>query len=199
MPANLLRILILFPLLSSLLQAQPSAGAQIVAPSQGDVVRGVVQVTGSAASEGFVSFELAYAFENSTAPNWFEISSASQPVSSDVLGSWDTTTITDGDYSLKLTVQLKDGSRQEALVQHVLVRNYTSSDGPSGSVLDSQATSGTGSGPSAGTSTQPSIEENPAALPQEELLHTMTVGLASGIGVIVLVGIYFWLRRLSRR
>lgn len=199
MPANFLRILVLFPLLSSLLQTQPSAGVLIGEPSQGDIVRGVVQVIGNASVEGFVSYDLVYAFENSAAPNWFAISNGNQTVNGGVLGSWDTTTITDGDYSLKLIVHLQGGSQQESLIQHVLVRNYTASDGSAGSTEISPALNGNGEAQGAGTSTQPDIKGNPAALPQGELLHAITLGLVGGIGVIVLVGIYFWLRRLSRR
>lgn len=42
-----------------------------------------------------------------------------------LLAVWDTTTISDGDYQLRLTVHYKDDSVVESVVRRVLVRNYT--------------------------------------------------------------------------
>jgi hypothetical protein len=41
------------------------------------------------------------------------------------LGTWDTTTLTDGDYNMRLRAFLLDGSVQETIVDDLRVRNYT--------------------------------------------------------------------------
>lgn len=197
MSANLLRFLVLIPILGSYLQAQTPAEALISQPKQGEVVQGVVQVTGTASATGFAGYDLAFAFENSASQNWFSISSSNQPVNNDVLGSWDTTTITDGDYSLKLTIRLQDGTQQEAIVQHVLVRNYTAGSSANNSM---NATPDANQGDKqAANDLQPAITANDAALAQTELLRSIYLGLAVGLGVVVVLAIYLWLRRLLRR
>ena len=48
----------------------------------------------------------------------------SQPVIEAELGTWDTSILTDGDYALRLQVNLLDGTVQEKIVSGLRVRNY---------------------------------------------------------------------------
>jgi len=80
MYAMLARLLIILPVLGSVFQAQQTPGVLMTQPVQGESVRGVVQVMGSAVGEGFSSYDLVYSFENSESPNWFSITSANQTV-----------------------------------------------------------------------------------------------------------------------
>jgi len=67
MYAILARLLIILPVLGSVFQAQQTPGVLMTQPVQGESVRGVVQVMGSAVGEGFSSYDLVYSFENSEA------------------------------------------------------------------------------------------------------------------------------------
>lgn len=106
-------------------QAQDGEQLTISAPLEAQFVQGVVTVTGSVTVLGFSSYELSFAYENDPTQTWFELTSSSQPVFEGELGSWDTTTLTDGDYTLRLRVYLLDGTVQETTVSGLRVRNYT--------------------------------------------------------------------------
>lgn len=197
---NLFRVLILLPVFGFIFQPHLAGGENsIQQPASGEVVRGVVQVTGTAAGTGFASYNLAYSFENSDSTNWFPIAAGSQPVNSAILGTWDTTTITDGNYSLKLTVNDQKGNPQEIITQNVLVRNYLSSNttGTSASLsAGSPEAQGQGMPVSTNTGQTP---ENPASLQQSELRQAVISGGWVGVGLITLIGVYTLVRRASRR
>lgn len=190
-----LRLFLLVPFLGIMLQPQlQTVDVNIDSPSSGEVVQGIVQVTGTAAGAGFNSFELGYTFESANATNWFSIASGSQPVSNSILGSWDTTTITDGDYSLKLTVHFTDGTQQEVIIQHILVRNYTSAG--SNSTPSGMNTAGESSQLSSPGTASPSI--NSAALQAIDLEKSVFIGAIAGTSLVVLVGVYAAIRRWIR-
>lgn len=76
--------------------------AEITAPGSGEMVSGNFGITGTAQDENFLSYTVEYAIE---ADSWEEIGGlAVEPVTNDVLRSWNTTTLRDGACSLKLTV-----------------------------------------------------------------------------------------------
>ena len=199
MYAILARLLIILPVLGSVFQAQQTPAVLMTQPVQGESVRGVVQVMGSAVGEGFSSYDLVYSFENSETPNWFSITSANQTVENGVLGHWDTTTITDGDYSLKLVVHWQDGSQQEVILQHILVRNYTASADTSSDGTPRVEITPESSRQAEGGLLQASTSSNPASLTIEELRKTIYLGAGFGVGLILLVGVYVLARHLSRR
>lgn len=195
---NFLRVFALLPLLGFLFQPNQQVGElSILSPGSGEVVRGVVQVTGSTGTNSFASYNLAYAYESSDTTNWFPIAAASQPVNSGILGSWDTSTITDGNYSLRLVVIQQDGSQNEILTKNVQVRNYTSPETTAGT--GSTITEVPGQTQQTGPDEKALSEPNPASLEQIELKQAVIKGLAFGGGIIVLLGIYVLIRRASRR
>ena len=106
----------LLPILFLLLAAQDSASVAITSPAAGDVLRGQVNIIGSTNAPNFVSAELDFAYAADATGTWFPIQTLSQPVFDSPLYTWDTTSITDGDYILRLRVFLADGSSQEVTV-----------------------------------------------------------------------------------
>lgn len=105
----------------------------ISSPQTGDVIRGQVQIAGNMTVQNFSSAELAfsYAIPEGGASNsadrfaWFAIQTFPQPVAGLALAVWDTTSLTDGDYTLRLRVFLQDGSFQDAIVSDLKIRNDT--------------------------------------------------------------------------
>lgn len=101
----------------------------ISSPQAGETLRGQVEIMGNWDAPNFSSAELAfsYASPNENAANladtWFNIQTFSQPVEGAVIAVWDTTLLTDGDYTLRLHVHLLDGSFQDVLVQDLKIRN----------------------------------------------------------------------------
>jgi len=106
-------------------QAQEGEQLAISSPVEGQILQGLVTVSGSVTVLGFEKYELSFAYQDDLTQTWFELASSSLPVFEGELGSWDTTTLTDGDYILRLRAFFLDGSVQETTVSGLRVRNYT--------------------------------------------------------------------------
>jgi hypothetical protein len=122
------RLLVLFLLIAILphpVQAQEGAQLDISSPSEGQIVQGMVVVSGSVTVLGFSSYELSFAYNDDPTQTWFILTTSSLPVFESELGTWDTTTLTDGDYTLRLRIFLLDGTVRETIVSGLRVRNYT--------------------------------------------------------------------------
>ena len=123
------RIFLIFGLVffsfSQPILAQDEDQPTISYPIEAQIVQGVITISGSVTVLGFSSYELSFAYENDPTQTWFVLSSSSLPVFEGELDIWDTTTLTDGDYSLRLQVFLLDGTTQETMVSGLRVRNYT--------------------------------------------------------------------------
>ena len=118
----ILLVIFLFP---QPVLAQEGADLAISSPEADQIVQGLVIVSGTVTVLGFSSYELSFAYKDDPTETWFTLQNSSLPVFEGELGAWDTTTLTDGDYSLRLRVFLLDGSAQETIVTDLRVRNYT--------------------------------------------------------------------------
>ncbi len=72
-------------------------------PAAQGCVEGIVDVVGTARGASFSSYRLEYS-SNGSDP-WMLISESGSTVSGDTLGTWDTTSLSEGYYTLRLTVQ----------------------------------------------------------------------------------------------
>lgn len=112
-----------FVFLLFLIQDSP---AGISSPQNGEELRGQVQIAGNMTVPNFSLAELAFKYSaSSPADNWFTIQTFSQPVAGPVLAVWDTTTLTDGDYNLRLRIFLLDGTFQDVIISDLKIRNDT--------------------------------------------------------------------------
>jgi len=102
---------------------QPQAAiAVITSPEPFAVLRGQVPISGTALHPQFQRYELYYRLE--PGENWIFIGDAHfQPVDRGLLGTWPTTSLPDGTYSLRLRVVRLDGNYDEGVVRQVLVAN----------------------------------------------------------------------------
>ncbi len=99
--------------------------AVISSPTGGEALQGSVTISGTTAVEGFDYAELSFGYADDPTGTWFLIAEMGDPVEEDVLAQWDTTTITDGVYTLRLVVE-REGDPLTATVTGLRVRNYTS-------------------------------------------------------------------------
>lgn len=106
-------------------QAQGGSDLNITSPQEGQIVQGLVSVKGSATLTGFSSYELAFAYSDDPTNTWFILQNSSLSVFEGELGTWDTTTLTDGNYTLRLRAFLLDGTTKDVMVASLRVRNYT--------------------------------------------------------------------------
>lgn len=119
---------ILFTLLVILIQETP---VNISAPQAGETLRGQVEIIGNMDVPNFLSAELTFTYAVNVADTlrsnsgqaWFSIRTFPQPVVGTTIAIWDTTSLTDGDYSLRLRVFFQDGSFQDALISGLKIRN----------------------------------------------------------------------------
>lgn len=97
----------------------------ITSPQPGEILRGQVEIIGNMDIPGYSSSELAFSYASNPADRsaWFTIQTFSQPVGNTAIATWDTTSLTDGDYILHLRVFLQDGSSQDVAVSDLKIRN----------------------------------------------------------------------------
>jgi hypothetical protein len=116
-------------LLSLFLLASPSyrvlaQQSGITEPKPGSTVAGVVQIKGTAVHPQFQRYELYFSPEPVTNSSWVFIGEAHRtPVVNGVLGAWDSRSVPDGRYSLRLRVVRRDGNYDEFFSRHLLVSN----------------------------------------------------------------------------
>lgn len=104
--------------------ATAQAGStEIVTPTQGETLFGLVTITGTAANPNFVRYRLEYAPEQDPNPVWTQIAEVTQQVNSGILANWDTTALAAGSYQLRLRVVLRDGTVLQDLVNGLIVNN----------------------------------------------------------------------------
>jgi hypothetical protein len=81
----------------------PASGG-ISSPENGAVLSGVVEIRGTALS----AWDLSFSYMNDSTGTWFPLAHSADPVSAGTLATWDTTTISDGLYVLRLHVSAAD-------------------------------------------------------------------------------------------
>jgi hypothetical protein len=99
-----------------LIAAQDTPPVAITSPLPDELLRGQVTITGRVDLPSFLAAQLDFAYASNPTDTWFNIQTYLQPMTDSTLAVWDTTSITDGDYMLRLRVNLEDGSVQEVTV-----------------------------------------------------------------------------------
>ena len=188
---------------------QEGTAAQVAAPGladpqAGQTLQGVVTITGTTALDGFLTAELAFAYANNPAGNWFALATALPAVVDGPLATWDTTVITDGFYTLRLRVYRSDGTSVDVLAENLWVRNYTP-DTPTPTltptatvvvvteIIPTETPTPTVTPSPYPTPTQ--LPTNPAVLPAGKVYLSLGYGALGILGAFLLAGIYLLIRR----
>jgi hypothetical protein len=181
----------------------------IRAPQNGQALQGIVAITGNSAVANFQSAEIAFAYHDNPTQTWFQIYSSSEAIAENTLAQWDTTTITDGVYDLRLVVTLQDGSQDVFNVSSMRVRNYTPIETATPTPVTPTATPEPGDTPipsATPTATQTSIPPTPTKLPanpaeisRQDLALTFVKGALAVLGLFALMGIYAGIKQIRRR
>jgi hypothetical protein len=187
---------------TALAQAEPAV--EIAAPRDGDVLTGVVEIRGTVSTPFFFSASLGFTYPEVTVDQWFPIAEIVQSTSNSVLAVWDTTTISDGEYSIRLRLKGADGTVRDQVIR-VQVRNYTSPPTPTPSpeptaeavlhVETPVVVAATPTLPRPPIETPTSFPPNPAGLTNTDLL----TGLARGGSAILAVFLLWGAATLRRR
>ena len=201
-----MKLRFLIPLILLLIAAQDTPPITLTSPKTGDILRGQVTITGTTEVLDFVSAQLDFAYASNPTGNWFALQTLSQPAQDSALFSWDTTSITDGDYVLRLQVFLTDGTSQEVMVP-VRIQNdtpiptatamptatleeFVSVQMPTPFLLAASATPTEVPRP-----TPTPLSPNPVALSKNEIYASLGRGALVMLGLFVFSGIALRLRR----
>ena len=193
------------------------AVALITSPTQAQVVTGSVNITGTAAHPQFARYEVAFAYDPNPTDTWFEVQPPStHQVTDGILAVWNTTSITDGNYMIRLRVFSSSSSTpSETIVRNVKVRNNAPTEtlatsvtteptvvpspttvllGPTATLLPP---------PTATGSSVSVLPEVPAAVPAFLDLSSYSSAFCNGVyftgGAFLLLGSYVALRDRIRR
>lgn len=93
----------------------------ITSPEPSEVVRGIVEITGTANVPNFAFYK--YEIAPMGTQNWSPVSANREPKTNESLGSWSTTSLTNGDYFLRLVITDNLGKELEPCVLAVRVLN----------------------------------------------------------------------------
>ncbi len=175
-----------------------TAGPAISAPQSGQVLQGLVTITGTTQVDGFASAAIDFSYTGDPTGTWFRIASSDQAVTEGTLAAWDTTTITDAVYDLRLRVTLADGTTADSLVTALRVRNYTPVETPTPTATAVVTQTTPTSTPTLSPTPYPTPTElpaNPVALTTGDVSASIGIGIAAGVFFLGLLGFYLWLRR----
>lgn len=176
-------------------QTPPGDQPRIVFPLSGAAVQGSLTITGATELPGFEYAELAFSYTGPQPENWFLIQHVRVPVKEGPLAVWDTTTIADGNYRLRLQVFLTGGKIAEAYTTGLRVRNYTPLETSTPTSMQTAAVialvSPTGV-PSSPTPrpTPTALPPNPAQVAPANLLLSLGWGAGSAILFFILLALY---------
>jgi hypothetical protein len=89
----------------------PIDGARLTYPTVNTILKGVVEIRGSANIDDFDYYKFEFRSEGAT--DWSFIQDFKEPVADGILGSWNTAGLPAGDYRFRLVVVRKDGNYPE--------------------------------------------------------------------------------------
>jgi hypothetical protein len=176
-------------------------GLYITSPISGETIQGIVEIKGSTPEESFSYAELVYAFEGTSEQTWFLMQKFDHPIQDGLFALWDTTTITDGLYRLRLRVFQTNGEVKEIIVERILVSNYSQQQGTRITALPQTTKSDNpASLTTPDVSIQPtSFSPNPASINNNELKTSFVSGLILTDLILGSVTLYLFFRGVSRK
>ena len=194
----------LFFLVLLLVAAQDSPPLAITSPVADEVLRGQVSITGRLDVPVFTAARLEFAYATNPTDTWFLIQTFSQPVVDAALATWDTTSITDGSYVLRLRVTLEDGGLQEVTVPIQIGNDAlptatpepTHTPEPESALLPTPFLLAASPTPTyVPRSTPTALPPNPVSLEQGEVYRSLGRGALVILGLFVLAGLLIRARR----
>jgi len=173
-------------------------------PEKDALLDGVLDISGTALSAWSVSF----AYRDNPTNTWFLLAQSSEPVSGGVLATWDTNSISDGSYVLRLRIQAANGP--EDMTVGVSVGNHL----PAGTATPAQTMTiapgltetntpaqlsipGTETipAPLISPTRLPALPTNPAVLNPQDIYINLGKGVLGVVVVFGCAGFVLFLRR----
>ena len=170
-------------------------------PSPDEVLQGVVTILGSTDLFGFQSAEISFGYQSDATDTWFLIEQGESAINDDTLAIWDTTTITDGDYKIRVRVYLDDGTYADTIIPRLHVRNYSPIIDEQSYAIPTSAVSEDESIPEE-TAIKPTstvLPGNPASISSSGIISSLIKGIVFAILAMIIIGAFFVIRAMVRR
>jgi hypothetical protein len=172
---------------------------KIDSPQAGEALQGAVTITGTTDVVGFSSMEVSFSYGTGSDGTWFLIAQSDQPVRDGILATWDTSSIADGIYQLRVWVDTVDGETVEMVVKDLRVRNYTpvetNTPPPEKYTAEPQAVAPV----STAIPTPTLLPPNPASVTMTRLGFSIVQGMVFVLVAFMIIGIYGASRRKRPR
>lgn len=178
--------------------------SKFISPSPGQVLQGLVPIRINLPAE-VASAELAFSYEGDPRNTWFLIAEFADPAQGVLETDWDTTTLTDDNYTLRLIVRTTSGPIT-VLLAGLRVRNYTPIETDTPIPTSTPAPRETLSPSFTPTVTESSTPPTMTPLPPNPAritIQQITISAGKGVGVTLLIflllGIYRTVTLRSRQ
>lgn len=166
----------------------------IHSPTPGEALQGNVLITGNSAVEGFQSARLDFAYANNPTGTWFVIQFSDEPVVEGTLAQWNTSSITDGVYILRLTVSMDNGNQTTVSISGLRVRNYSPIETDTPTPITPTATLVPGGFPIPAVTLTPlatPIPPTSTPLPlNPDEVSTQDIAISMGKGTLAVIGLF---------
>jgi hypothetical protein len=173
----------------------------ITSPKSGQALQGIIAIQGNSAIKNYSSSEIEFAYTNNPTNTWFLINYSKEPVKNNLLADWDTTTITDGSYTVRLRVVTTDGQEYQISISELRVRNYTPIETDTLAPI-SGAVIATSTIPPSKTPILPTptfLPTNPAQFSTSDISYSLGRGAIATLIFFASLGLYLGIRRLFQR
>ncbi len=169
---------------------------EILSPSAGEALQGLIPVIGNTDVEGMETWELSFSYINNARETWFTIDEGDDALNNEIITQWDTTTITDGDYQLRLRVFHPENKISEALISDLRIRNYTLIETRIPEVnltpnllptIELTATSQ--------PMTLTPLPVNPMEVSERDIVNSLAHGAVTAFTLIAIIGLYASIRK----
>jgi hypothetical protein len=183
----------------------PLAEIIVLSPVPGQALQGNILITAEINLEEYISAELSFSYADDPRDTWFLIHEIKEPINEGLSVEWDTTILTDGEYTLRVIV-ITEQDQYSKVVPGIRVRNYSAIETHTPVPTSTPAPADTLMPTATVTSTITPVPLTPTPLPPNPAqLNIRDIGLSIGKGVLfalaalTLFGIYVFIRNQRRR
>ncbi|UCD43450.1 MAG: hypothetical protein JSV69_07630 [Chloroflexota bacterium] len=176
----------------------------IIAPEPGGALQGTVLVTGEINTEGALKFELSFSYAEDPRNTWFLIHEIDEEIPQEFSLEWDTNTLTDGQYTLRVVLTTSD-EQYISSIPGLRIRNYsiieTSTPHPTSTPAPEDTLAPTISPTMTITPlpfTATPFPPNPARIDTRDIGLSLGKGAAAAFGLFVVFGLYQFVRNRRR-
>ncbi len=149
------------------------AQAVISSPQPFSTLRGVISINGTATHPEFQRYQFYFKSE-SVPDDWHFMFEQTNQVTGGLLGTWDTRSVPDGTYALRLRVVRQDGNYDETVANGLLVANSRPPDTPTPTPTEETAAEPEETATPAATPTAVVVEQPQIATPTPRPALTIT-------------------------